>query len=164
MIEQSKIAHLSEFLNNLEDRDMDFIFDEITSAINLILAYEFFIDKALKFLQIHDDKPEKLTLVKDDLLGLPITAMQIYKFVFNNLEKPTNVLDFSNKAINSLWFNPNYPTIVIDYLNKNHILEDDLSQLLIISQKDEFISYFVNKIDIDGWKREMIDIVVENID
>ncbi|AXK51070.1 hypothetical protein SALLE_v1c03960 [Spiroplasma alleghenense] len=152
------------FLNSLDDNTIDFVLEEITGAINLFLAFNIFSEQAKILLDKNRKDLNKLQIVKQEIFEESPTEMQIYKFVFNNFERPEDVVSFSQKAIESIWFNPNYPVIVLQYLSKNDINENDFSQLLIVSIKDDFINYFVNEVNIEDWKKEMISIIVENSD
>ncbi|WP_339029427.1 MULTISPECIES: hypothetical protein [unclassified Spiroplasma] len=155
---------ISEYIDNLPDEIADKMFEELIAGMSLYFAIVLFgeeIEKNYEPLKL-DGKPleEIARVVKENEIG----EEEVYSALMGSLQEESDAELFAEDCVQSIAFSPDFPKEVLEKLKELDIELNDFSMNLIVTLKDEFIDFFVNDLDIQEWKNDIIDALVASWD
>jgi hypothetical protein len=155
---------IGTFINTISEEDSTNLFEELIAGISLYFG-------TMEFAEI-------IETVYDDLtakgLGIEEIAAEvkkqapvsddIYAHLTKELVDDDAAWEFAEGAVVSIVFNPAYPASITDELKKQEIEVEDFSANFIVSFREAFLDIFVNEMDIEEWKSDIIDALVASWD
>ncbi|AUM62529.1 hypothetical protein [Spiroplasma monobiae] len=155
---------ISEFIDNLPDETADKMFEELIAGMSLYFAVVLFgeeIEKNYEPLKLDGKSLEEISrVVKENEIG----EEEVYAALMGSLQEESDAELFAEDCVQSIAFSPEFPEEVLTKLNELEIDVNDFSMNLIVTLKDEFIDFFVNDLDIEEWKNDIIDALVASWD
>ncbi|WP_339021526.1 hypothetical protein [Spiroplasma endosymbiont of Atherix ibis] len=155
---------ISEFIDSLPDETTDKMFEELIAGMSLYFAIVLFgeeIEKNYEALKLDGKSLEEIAkTVKETEIG----EEEIYSALMGSLQEESDAKLFAEDCVQSIAFSPEYPEEIIVKLKELDIEINDFSMNLIITLKDEFIDFFVNDLDVEEWKSDIIDALVASWD
>ncbi|QBQ07545.1 hypothetical protein SGLAD_v1c03460 [Spiroplasma gladiatoris] len=152
--------NISEFIDNLDDEIADKMFEELIAGMSLYFAILNFGEEIDRVFEDEKNKDLSLEEKAKIIKSAPIGEEEIYASLMGWLSEEDKAQDFAEDCTESIAFNPEYPQVLLDKLKELEIEEADFSINLIVTFKDQFIDFFVNDIDIEEWKNDIIDALV----
>ncbi|QGS51775.1 hypothetical protein [Spiroplasma tabanidicola] len=151
---------ISDFIDNLDDEIADKMFEELIAGMSLYFAILIFgeqIDNVFEDPANKDKSAEeKAKIIKSN----SVNEEDVYAALMGALSEEEKAQDFAEDCVQSIAFNPEYPQVLLDKIKELEIEEQDFSWNLIVTFKDQFIDFFVNDLDIEEWKNDIIDALV----
>ncbi|AHI52704.1 hypothetical protein [Spiroplasma culicicola] len=151
---------ISEFIDQLNDDIADKMFEELIAGMSLYFAVVIFGEDIDTVFENPENKEkstqEKANLVKQANIG----KEEIYAALMGALKEENDAEDFAEDCVQSIAFNPEYPQEILSKLAELEIEESDFSANLIVTFKDQFIDFFVNDLDVEEWKEDIIEALV----
>ncbi|AUB31415.1 hypothetical protein [Spiroplasma floricola] len=155
---------ISEFIDNLPEEIADKMFEEFVANISLYFAIVLFgeeIDKNYEALKLDGKSLEEIAkVVKESEIG----EEEIYSALMASLQEESDAELFAEDCVQSIAFSPELPEELLAKLKELDIDINDFAMNLIITLKDEFIDFFVNDLDVEEWKNDIIEALVASWD
>ncbi|AOG60255.1 hypothetical protein SHELI_v1c03000 [Spiroplasma helicoides] len=157
---QNQADQISAYIDQLDDETADKIFEELIAGMSLFFAIWVFGEEIEKVFEDPENESktteEKAQLIKQVAIG----EEEIYSSLMGALTEEDDASNFAEDCVQSIAFNPSYPQELLDELKKLEIEVSDFSANLIVTFKDQFIDFFVNDLDTEEWKNDIIDALV----
>ncbi|QEH61679.1 hypothetical protein SCHIN_v1c04820 [Spiroplasma chinense] len=151
---------ISEFIDQLNDEIADKMFEELIAGMSLYFAVVIFGEEIDNVYENPDNKGKSFQELADLVKAAPIGEEEIYAALMGALKEENNAEDFAEDCVQSIAFNPEYPAEIIAKLGELEIEEADFSANLIVTFKDQFIDFFVNDLDVEEWKTDIVEALV----
>jgi hypothetical protein len=161
---EKQAIDLGKFIDNIPEKDSMVLFEELIAAMSLYFG-------TVEFSEIIDSLYDNLT---EKGMGIEAIAKEVKKQaptgedIFADLSKllkdEEEAWMFAEEAVLSIVFNPEYPKVITDELASQEIELEDFSANLIVSFKDTFLDIFVNDMDVNEWRDDVIDALVASWD
>ncbi|WP_339022419.1 hypothetical protein [Spiroplasma endosymbiont of Crioceris asparagi] len=155
---------ISNYLDNeLTLEEMDGIFGELVSNICLYLATTMFgLEIHAIFTEGKESKTDLDVIVSKAKNTIKINKEDIKENLDTIFADEEKTETFAISCIESGVYEIELPEKLLSFLKQNDIEVDDFNIEMIISFKNEFYDFFMNEVDIEEWKNEIVETIIRN--
>ncbi|AKU80052.1 hypothetical protein [Spiroplasma turonicum] len=157
---ESQAQAISNYIDELPDETADKMFEELVAGMSSYFAILIFGEEIDKLYDPMINEGKTLEEISSEVKKITLEGEEIYSNLVGSLQEEGDAEFFAEDCVQSISFNPEYPEVIVNKLKELEIEESDFSANLIINFRDQFIDFFLNDIDIDEWKSDIIDALV----
>jgi len=157
---EQQAEKLGHFIDKMPEKESTIMFEELVAAMSLYfgtIVYSELIESVYDNLA---EKGQSIEQIAEEVKKLSPAAQDIYADLAYELGDEDKAWQFAENAVESVVFNPEFPKAITDEVAKMEVDMDDFSANLILSFKDAFLDLFVNELEFDEWKSDVIDALV----
>ncbi|WP_338984137.1 hypothetical protein [Spiroplasma endosymbiont of Othius punctulatus] len=155
---------ISEFLENkISEEDMDLVFEDLVSMISLYLATTLFgLDINRLYLSGIENNIDIEETIKKAQRDIQLTKQEITEHLAIIFEDEERSEMFATGCVESGVYEIGLPETLQKFIDELQVPKDDYIVEMIISFQSEFYDFFVNEVNVEEWKDEIIEQILLN--
>lgn len=151
---------ISSFIDNLSEEDSNSLFEEVLGTVSVYFGTVVFSELIENTYNLLSEKGLSQEEIAKEIKSKAPGNDEICAKLVSSLENDDKAWEFAQDCVQSISYNVTYPEIVEEKLEAESIDLEDFGINLIFAFKDTIVDLFVNELDLDEWKKDIVELLV----